>query len=250
MHVLDVDLDTFLYERPQRPADKGRLSNEDFHPWPRAEVSAFLSTRCNLGTSKVPGTAVTFHHELFEVWRRLIASGKLEIPFHLTHVDSHADLGMGDASWNYIMCELLHRDVHERAPLESGGWYGLREGNFLTFAIACRWIASLTYVYHPDMPRENLGVHDIPDLLFRGNDPACGVLQLKKLPPGLNLPPKSVSPLGLEPEVPLHLVDVRQFTAANPYSFLFLAHSPGYTPPSADGLIETISGFMDTDSCC
>lgn len=182
MRILNLDLDFFLQQRATDRTGKGRLS-ADYTPWSELQVRDFLTKNCGLSTSaRVRGGLVTEHHELFDTWKQLIDAGIIQIPFELTHVDAHADMGMGDASCGYIMGELVHHDWALRTTPRRGGHDGLLAGNFLSFAIACRWISSITYVYHPCRFRENLGKHDIPDDLFKASDWECGTIQLRQLP--------------------------------------------------------------------
>ncbi len=176
----------------------------------------------------------------------MIASDQLRIPFHLTHVDSHADMGMGDASSGYIMAELLHRNLRPTHP-KRDGHDGLLEGNFISFALACQWISSIDYVHHPRMLKQNCGLHDIPNCLFRDNDPNCGVIQLKKLP-SESYPSHrhwtEFQPLALEAEVPIQFIDLDSFQANASFSFIFAATSPKYTPATSDSLIDVIREFI------
>jgi len=93
--------------------------------------------------------AVEHHGEVFRRWRSAIRHGFLPVPFHVTHVDAHADLGLGDAGYVSLVTELLHREVEERAGDEEDP-AGLGGGNLLAFAIACRWISELDYVHNDE----------------------------------------------------------------------------------------------------
>lgn len=75
---------------------------------PLGKVKDFLTKQCGLiEGQRLPGAIVTFHHEMFGRWGQLIATERMTVPFQVIHVDSHADMGMGDASAGYIMGELL-----------------------------------------------------------------------------------------------------------------------------------------------
>lgn len=246
MNVLDIDIDAFLDPRPRRRATNDRLSSSEYHPWSPCDVKNFLIDRCNLH-DPLPGDVVTYHHELFDRWSSMIASDQLRIPFHLTHVDSHADMGMGDGSSGYIMAELLHRNLHDRTDPKRDGYDGLVEGNFISFALACQWISSIDYVHHPQLFEQNCGLHDIPNCLFRDNDPNCGVIQLKKLPSESHPSHRRLTefrPLALETEVPIQFIDRDSFHANDSFSFIFAANSPKYTPATSDSIIDVIRGFI------
>jgi hypothetical protein len=250
VNVLDIDLDLFVDPRPQphTHARDGRLSSTAYRAWSPGKVEDYLKLHCNLRKDlPLPGDVVRYQHELFDRWKVLINCRKLHVPFHLTHLDSHADMGMGDGSSAYIMGELLHQDPVDRDKPRRGGCDGLLEGNFVSFAVACRWISSIEYVYHPQLLDRNCGCHDIPDSLFRDCDPACGVLQLKRLPPECRQGVRRLrefEPIALEPEVPIWMVERDAFRAAESFSFIFLAQSPRYTPATADHIVPTIRRFI------
>lgn len=250
MNVLDIDLDFFLHQRVADSVRHGRPSSEDIDAWTPNAVERFLERQCGLDARMpVAGCVVTEHHELFDIWKRLIENRELTTPFNLVHVDAHADMGMGfgDTSAKYIMGELLHKDVSQRTSPKCGNRDGLRPGNYLVFAMACRWVGSFTYVHHPHVPRENIGIHDIPNIYFKECDPHGDRLQLKALPPeslrGLAWPQRS-DVLHFEPEIPFTFVSGDEFTWERAFSFMFVAKSPQYTPPSADKLLSTLERFM------
>lgn len=250
--MLDIDLDFFLSDIEHFRTGRGRLPDGLYVPWRVERVAEYLVEQCGLNPAKaVPGSVVRQHHEVFDIWRRLVQSGELCPPFDVVHIDAHADLGMGDAGWCYIMGELLHRPVSDRTEPKRGTLSGLRPGNFLLFAIACRWIRSLTYVHHPRMRERNCGKHDIPDLLFRDNDPTASELQLKVYPQDCRwwvTSPTEHAPLRTEPAVPIAMVDCDDYQQDRPFDFAFVSHSPSHTPPAADVLLDVIGSFVDSRS--
>src|SRR4051812_25445661 len=105
--VLDLDLDAFLYGSEHwRARDDARLDAEAHPPWDLPKVLSFLESNCRL-SRPLPGFAVEHHGDLFFRWRDAIADGLLVPPFHVTHVDAHADLGMGDCGYVYLLTDLL-----------------------------------------------------------------------------------------------------------------------------------------------
>lgn len=250
MSVLDLDLDFFLNRRAEGiDAREKRLSSLEFTPWTSGEVTSFLEDRCLLRrTAPTPGRVFVEHDEAFDWWKSLISDGRLRTPFNLVHIDAHADMGMGDPAYRYVMSTLLHLKPLARTEPPRTGAYRLRPGNFLLFALACRWVGSLTYVCHPDTPRDNCEIHDVPDCLFADNDPVCRVLQLKKLPSGFlddsGARPEEYQPLQLEPPIPFELVEAADFQGDSRFAFASVAQSPRYTPPTADPLLDTIRAFL------
>ena len=65
----------------------------------------------------------------------------------MTHVDAQADFGNGDAGYVYLLSSLLFAPPEDLVSDPPPGSTGLTEGNLLLFAIACRWINGLEYVY-------------------------------------------------------------------------------------------------------
>jgi hypothetical protein len=249
VNVLDIDLDVFLDPRPWRKVDEGRLSPSEYQAWSPIQVEEYLVERCKLDPNvPIPGQVVVYHHELFDIWNRLIAGGTLQKPFSLTHIDSHADLGLGDPSYVYIMCDLLHADMSLRNNPKREGAYGLSEGNYVSFALACRWISEFKYVQHPSTRRGNHGgLPDIADSFFEDNDPKRANLQLKRYPQGIEVGINRITeyePVALEPPVPISYYDRDTFVSTDNFSFLFTAISPNYTPETTDRIIPVIKKFI------
>lgn len=242
MRILDLDLDFFLDHRPLF-TPRGRPDLAASAPWDADRVREFLERRCGLDArNPLPGRTVTHHHEVFLDWRERIAQGRLAPPFEVVHVDWHADLGMGEPTPHFIMTELLHAPAGQRAfpPAEPGR--GLGPGNYLAFAIACRWISELTYVYNPR--RRDL---DVPEYLMRDADLASRRIQLRRYPPGTPFEAilgRSIPPSELEPELPFQLVGGDDLDPGAPFDWVYLAQSPDYTPPEADRLIGLIGEYM------
>jgi hypothetical protein len=241
--VLDIDLDFFLDaivfwpQGDERPGD-----DEGYDPWPEDAVRAFLESRCLLTTSSpTSGAAFAEHFEVFDDWKTRIASGALTPPFDVVHVDAHADLGLGDASYMTLATDLLGLDVSARSDPPRDGLSGLASGNYLAFAAACRWLKTLTYVHHPD------GGDDLPRSLMKNWDHASGALQLKffgKSGKQHDVMNGTSAPLALEPAIPICVVNGSDYQATQPFDLVFLAQSPLYSPPSADALIDVISSYI------
>ena len=108
------------------------------------ETMSFLSERCGLDTP-LPGFAVENHGEVFAKWLALIEAGSLKPPFHVTHVDAHGDLSLGEIGYKHILTELVHLPPKER-PVAAAARVG--DGDYLAYALACRWVSDLDYVYN------------------------------------------------------------------------------------------------------
>ena len=240
MRILDLDLDFFLDGvAHDLPYDAPRLDPIDYPPWERDAAIAFLEQNCML-TSKLPGFVVERHGQLFPRWRDAIEEGKLVLPFEVTHVDAHADLGLGDHGYVYFMTELLFAPVEERRfPMIGEG--GMDDGNWLNFAIACRWLSDLLYVFN----RETDTPGDLLGYVLEGFDGDAEHIQLaalndteiKKL---WFRPEKWPVPQRLEPKVPFKALPWKSFQASEPYDVVCLARSPAFTPVESDVLFDEI----------
>jgi len=253
MHtVLDLDLDFFVWPIAHWRED-GRLPVEDCERLATShEVRDFLERQCQLSKdAKIPGQEFIEHEDAFRVWGRWIRDGTLTSPFSVFHVDAHADLGMGDPGWVYLLTELLDLPLQSRVEPRFAS-NALNSSNFLAFAIANRWIHSLTYVY-PTGPSSANGrtgricPDDLPWMHFRGNDWKTGLIELKHyrredhmaVVTGAPRP----APLHVEPPVPFNCTASNEFQFCG-FTHFVVAQSPRYTPPAADDLLEIIREYI------
>jgi hypothetical protein len=82
-----------------------RLPVDDFIPWSEAELRDFLKDQCGLTkTRKVPGRFNTEHDGAFKFFSEFAEKSGTNLA--LTHVDAHADLGLGGPAWVYLLGEL------------------------------------------------------------------------------------------------------------------------------------------------
>src|SRR5215217_7718482 len=174
--ILGLDMDFFVSDVSYyRDPEGARLDPVEHPPWNLDLAVRFLEERCFLSQEHtLPGACVENHGELFWLWRELLETGKLTSPFHLTHVDAHADVGLGDAGYVYSLEEVMHLPPELRTNPKSG-FSGLNDGNFLAFARACRWISSFTYVRHP------CGGNDFLACYMKAFDPRADALQFVAL---------------------------------------------------------------------
>lgn len=242
MRVLDLDLDFFLDGVVHRPAPGSRPTATSIAPWSTDRVREFLETQCGLDANRpVPAKKVETHDEVFDCWLTAIQLGELRPPFEVVHVDAHADLGMGDSGYVFLLTRLLSLPPTERpANVRPTGVRGMCAGNYLAFAIACRWIDSLTYVKHPAVRDDLLGV------LFRDRDKSAGAIQLPHYEESaaLTFMRQKPSPIALEPEVPFSVIPAGDFSERRPYDFAFLAVSRDFVPVEAEALIDVIGEYL------
>lgn len=232
MRVLDIDLDFFLADccpladLGERPCLAGH------EPWSAEAVVAFLEDQCGLRADHpLPGRVFATHDQALCFWHEQIAAGKLNVPFHVTHVDAHSDLGIGYPGPGFVLYNVLPKAPAQRAAIDS--YYQqvkLDEANYLLFALAFRDICSLDNVRNPRSRA------DIPQQLLK--QPDC--IQLCSLTSRM-FEQKN----GPEPEIPFHVYDdYHTFRADAPYDFVTLAISPRYAPKEADALADVISRYI------
>src|ERR1700733_3101146 len=139
MRVLNIDLDFFLNDRAHGRPDRldSRPDNWGLVPWKAEDVIQYVEEFLNVKKG-TPGKIVLSHHEVFFYWRRVIAQGRLTVPFFITHVDAHSDLGSGTPGWVYLHSEFLKLSLAQRSHPKEGDW-GMNFANYMAFAIGNRW---------------------------------------------------------------------------------------------------------------
>jgi hypothetical protein len=238
-HVLDLDLDAFIYGTAYSCGrDQPRLNPGEYPPWDSKKLDEFLSNQCLLD-GPLPGLAVDHHAEVFYAWREAIEAGILKEKFEVTHVDAHSDLAYFDTGRRYLRHEVLSQPIEARRYPKEGD-EALYDGNYLAFAVANRWISSIEYVIggrsewecFDDEPPYEWQPGDLTFEDFEGSSPFSRVIRLS--------PAGSTPSAEPEPPVAFDWYRYQQFQAREPYDFIFLARSRPYTPESADELYERI----------
>ena len=250
--ILDIDLDFFLNDVHYGVAKSTRrLNSESYIPWSINETEKFIEVNCNLNkNNKIKGKIFIHHDSVFKYLKELQTKSKFSYKFDIDHIDAHADLGLGDASYKYISEEILNRDTNDRCNnLEAKGWYGIGPGNYLQFAIACRWINSLNYITNKKWN------NDLLFFIFKDFDTNSNFIQLKQYSkedfektncnPDMIKAFKKIVPIKYEPEVPFQYLDYNDFKSDGKYEMIFLTKSPGFTPKESDLLIPIISSYME-----
>lgn len=232
--ILDIDLDFFLQdtcpfaEEGMRPDVLGR------EPWTKDEVRRYLEDNLRLKKERpIPGRIFETHDQALDFWNDLIGNGSIAPPFHVTHIDAHTDLGIVQKGYPFVRHNILSRPVDRRVQLtEYRGKVQLNEANYLSFALAFRWIACIENVRNPkskpDFPKEMLAPDNKNSIQLRSAFPQ--LFETK---------------FGDEPVVPyIEHKDGPSFTADAPFDAISLAISPRYSPKEADELIEVFEEYM------
>lgn len=252
--VLDLDLDFFVTPTATWPQWEHRAPVPEYEVSPTEDVRGFLEDRCHLNVSaELVGQQVVDHDGAFWTWKRWIEEGKLTIPFKIIHVDAHADVGLGDAGWMYLMTELLALPLHERS-IPTTGRSGMNEGNYLTFAVANRWVKDILFVYphrgsSPESKtRESMQSRpgDLLNYHFHHFDPLTRKFELKQYTKEeanrLVMGSKKTHPVRVEPAIPYDWVSGDRFQFEG-FTHILVAQSPRYTPASADALLPVIGEY-------
>lgn len=228
--VLDIDLDFFLADVCPFADEGMRPDVQGCEPWPVNRVEAFLENRCLLDKKHpIPGRVFETHDGALFFWRDMIGEGMVTLPFSVTHVDAHTDLGVAQRGYPYVKHNVLGRPVEKRCDFDAFRAAGqLNEANYLLFAIASRWVHDMTNV------RNIRSLRDMPaDVLTdRG-------IHLKSAFPQL-----FEFRYGEEPYVAYaEFANPDDFWAEEKFDVMSLAISPRYSPKEADKLIEVIMQY-------
>jgi hypothetical protein len=215
MRFLDIDLDFFLNRNAYYSGDDALRLREDYKPWSHARVRRFLETRCGLTPSRpVPGRVIESHDFVVNFWQDLIQSEGLKTPFDVVHIDAHPDLSVKGGL--HLVYGRLYVD-----PAES--WETFQEdyihsGNYLTFAIARGWIASLIWIpldrslANSRRKRVNLGHQETIVKESRG--------------------------------VPFKVISWHNYKTRRPFDYITLSRSPPFTPYASDALVPVFENYM------
>ena len=270
MIVLDLNLDYFMEKVASFIGESvtDRLSDEYYGSfvWKEDKVRNFIEN--NLGLSKnnkIKGCIVKGHNEALFFWKKLIDQNKLEVPFSVVHVDSHADLGLGyPSSVDYIKDNLIKYPVENRFENRFFELDDIKTdigiGDYLLYAIAFRWIDRLTYCANPNDGKDD---YDWDwDILkefkekYISNIPVSQTIQLayndKMEMPYYQSSDEEKEAYWAsaikEPEVPFEIIPTIDDVNYNGnFNFITVAQSPNYTPESADYILEILSEYIDQE---
>ena len=264
MKVLDLDMDYFMKSIAHTPFDvSSRLSEKDYgnSVWTKDQVITFLEE--NLGLSKekkIPGRIVIGHNESLFFWEELISNGELEDPFEVVHVDSHADLGLGCASANFLQGEILTLPIKERRKIRNYKFCNKIEdinvGDYLLWGIAYRMISKIVYCDNPNGDKDDYRCDTLKDFQenFVFNTPTSNFIQLT-FNQSMKLPIHSDSKVYKdkylqgaikEPVVELKIIPtVKDVKFYGDFDFAVMAQSPNYTPKSADFILNIFREYIN-----
>ena len=264
MRVLDVDMDYFMTEIAHTPYSSMERLDEGYYGgsvWPADKVRLFLEK--NLGLSKehkIPGRVVCGHNESLFFWEELIQSGKLIEPFDVIHVDSHADLGLGDPSGDFLQSMFLSLPIATRRRIRDYEFNnqikGISIGDYLLWAIAYRMISSITYCANPNGDKNDYLWDTLKDFQeeYIWDKPIKNYIQLKynremempKYNSSDNYKKRYLQGAIKDPKVELLIIpSIEDVRFSGDFDYAVLAQSPNYTPESADFIMDIFREYID-----
>ena len=231
MRFLDLDLDFFLDKNSYLSRSNGVRLGSEYKPWNASKVRHFLEDRCGLSTdTPVLGRTIESHGGVLDFWYMLIESGRLKIPFEVTHIDAHPDLGVG--SGLHIMSGFLY--INSGYKLEILKEKHVHSGNYLTFAIIYGWVGSLIWI-----PL----VKHLPGLSQWDGDERTALLHSKKSKgTASNIRGSSIG--EDEQGIPFKVLPWHKFRTDEAFNYIALSRSPDFTPPESDALVTVIEEYM------
>ena len=226
MRFLDLDLDFFLNDNPYYSGSDSKRLGSEYKPWNVSRLRHFLEKRCNLSCDNlIPGRTVKDHDRVIDFWVTLIKSGGLHVPFEVVHVDAHPDMSVRGGL--YLKSGLLYID--SKPGVATLDREHVHAGNYLTFALAKGWLASLVWVALPKT--------------FELSGAEFSLRHLKR---GMtaNSPVGKLSVSQREHGVPFEPLPWHKFRTAKRFDYMALSRSPNFTPPESDALVPVIEEYM------
>ena len=264
MKVLDLDMDYFMAEIAHTPFScPERLDEEDYgySVWSVDKVRCFFEN--NLGLSKdhkIPGRIVCGHNEALFFWEELIRSGNLSDPFDVVHIDSHADLGLGCPSGDFLQSRFLTLPVETRRRIRNYEFNDDLEeisiGDYLLWAIAYKMISSITYCANPNGEKNDYLWDTLKDFHeeYVWNEPVKNYIQLK-YNSQMDIPRYDSSDAYKQrflegaikdPVVELLIIPtIEDVNFCGDFDYAVLSQSPNYTPASADFIMDIFREYIE-----
>lgn len=264
MRVLDLDMDYFmdLVVTDIASSSSKRLSENDYghSVWPEYRVRLFLEK--NLGLSKahkLPGRIVTHHNEALFFWEELLSKNYLTEPFEVIHVDSHADLGLGYPTSDFLQSAFLTLPIETRRKIRdfeaNGKIYKIDIGDYLLWGIAYGMFSKVVYCSNPNGDNNDYCLDTLKD--FREeliwNKPITNYIQLT-YNKNMDLPYYDSTDEYIQdylrgairdPEVEFKIIPtIEDVKFSGNFDYVTLSQSPNYTPSSADYIIDILREYI------
>lgn len=260
MKVLDLDMDYFMeHIACILFSVSDRLDEDNYGDtvWSEERVRNFLEN--NLGLSKknkIPGRVVVGHNESLFFWEELLEQGKLTDPFEVVHVDSHADLGLGCSSSDFLQSAFLTLPVETRRRIrDDDEGVGISIGDYLLWAVAYKMISKITYCANPNGDKNDYvwdTLKDFKDDMI-WDKPISNYIQLKynsqmewpKYNDSKEYKKKYMLGAIKDPEVELKIIPtIEDVKFQGDFDYAVIAQSPNYTPASADFILDIFREYI------
>lgn len=260
MKVLDLDMDYFMEHIASFISfnTSERLDEDGYGDtvWSEERVRDFLEN--NLGLSKnnkIPGRVVVGHNESLFFWEELLEQGKLADPFEVVHVDSHADLGLGCSSSDFLQSAFLTLPVETRRRIRDDEGVGISIGDYLLWAVAYKMISKITYCANPNGDKNDYVWDTLKDFKedMIWNKPISNYIQLKynsqmewpKYNDSKEYKKKYMLGAIKDPEVELRIIPtIEDVKFQGDFDYAVIAQSPNYTPASADFILDVFRDYI------
>lgn len=261
MKVLDLDMDYFMEHIASFISfnTSERLDEDGYGDtvWSEERVRDFLEN--NLGLSKnnkIPGRVVVGHNESLFFWEELLEQGKLTDPFEVVHVDSHADLGLGCSSSDFLQSAFLTLPVETRRRIrDDDEGVGISIGDYLLWAVAYKMISKITYCANPNGDKNDYVWDTLKDFKedMIWNKPISNYIQLKynsqmewpKYNDSKEYKKKYMLGAIKDPEVELRIIPtIEDVKFQGDFDYAVIAQSPNYTPASADFILDVFRDYI------
>ena len=260
MKVLDLDMDYFMEHIACIPFSVSDRLDEDNYGdtvWSEERVRNFLEN--NLGLSKknkIPGRVVVGHNESLFFWEELLEQGKLTDPFEVVHVDSHADLGLGCSSSDFLQSAFLTLPVETRRRIrDDDEGVGISIGDYLLWAVAYKMISKITYCANPNGDKNDYVWDTLKDFKedMIWDKPISNYIHLKynsqmewpKYNDSKEYKKKYMLGAIKDPEVELKIIPtIEDVKFQGDFDYAVIAQSPNYTPASADFILDIFGEYI------
>ena len=261
MKVLDLDMDYFMEHIASFISfnTSERLDEDGYGDtvWSEERVRDFLEN--NLGLSKnnkIPGRVVVGHNESLFFWEELLEQGKLTDPFEVVHVDSHADLGLGCSSSDFLQSAFLTLPVETRRRIrDDDEGVGISIGDYLLWAVAYKMVSKITDCANPNGDKNDYVWDTLKDFKENmiGDKPISNYIQLKynsqmewpKYNASNEYKKKYMLGAIKDPEVELKIIPtIEDVKFQGDFDYAVIAQSPNYTPASADFILDVFREYI------
>lgn len=180
-------------------------------------------------------------------------------PFEVIHVDSHADLGLGCKSSDFLQGAILTLSVEERRRIRDYEFDGEIEkiniGDYLLWGIAYRMFSKIIYCANPNGDKDDYVWDTLKDFHenYVSDKPTSNYIQLK-YNNKMELPrfddsdaykKRYLKSAIKDPMVELQIIPtIDDIQFCGDFDFGVLSQSPNYTPSSADFILDIFKEYI------